>query len=110
MLENKQYTWLVTGSAGFIGSNLVNFLLDNNQKVVGLDNMSNGKKDNFPKKIQNFKFINGDIRSLDICMEASYSCDFILHQAAVGSVPRSFKDPITFNEINIGGFLNILIM
>jgi UDP-N-acetylglucosamine/UDP-N-acetylgalactosamine 4-epimerase len=104
-LIEKQYTWLITGVAGFIGSNLLEFLLKFNQKVVGLDNFSTGFQRNLDEveKIvgghlwQNFKMINGDIKDLDICHTVCKCIDFVLHQAALGSVPRSIEDPITTN-------------
>ena len=116
-LEINQYTWLITGVAGFIGSNLLQDLLELNQKVKGLDNFLTGQKHNLHevKKIvskdqwQNFDFIEGDICDLDVCMEVTKNINYVLHQAALGSVPRSIKDPIKTNEINISGFLNILV-
>jgi UDP-N-acetylglucosamine/UDP-N-acetylgalactosamine 4-epimerase len=116
-LKKKQYTWLITGVAGFIGSNLLEFLLNLNQKVVGLDNFSTGFQKNLDEveKIvggnlwQNFGMINGDIKNLDMCQTACYGVDYVLHQAALGSVPRSIEDPITTNANNITGFLNMLV-
>jgi len=110
-------TWLVTGVAGFIGSNLLETLLKLNQRVVGLDNFSTGHKRNLDEvktlvnleQWENFKFIEGDIRTLDDCRQASKDVDYILHQAALGSVPRSIADPITTNATNIDGFLNMLV-
>ena len=110
-------TWLVTGVAGFIGSNLLESLLKLNQHVVGLDNFSTGHKRNLDEvqtlvnleQWENFKFIAGDIRTPDDCRQASKDVDYILHQAALGSVPRSIADPITTNANNIGGFLNMLV-
>ena len=110
-------TWLVTGVAGFIGSNLLETLLKLNQRVVGLDNFSTGHKRNLDEvktlvnleQWENFKFIEGDIRTLDDCRQASKDVDYILHQAALGSVPRSITDPITTNATNIDGFLNMLV-
>jgi len=115
-LKEKQYTWLVTGAAGFIGSNLSEFLLNHNQKVVGLDNLSTGFhhnivdiKKNVGKKVaQLFKFMEGDIADLIICQKACKGIDIILHQAALGSVSRSIENPITSNRSNITGFLNML--
>ena len=105
-------TILVTGGAGFIGSNIVEYLLKYNVgRVKVLDNLSNG----FYKNIESFignaslEFMEGDIRNPDDCQEASRDCDYILHQAALGSVPRSIKDPITTNSVNIDGFLNMLV-
>lgn len=103
---------LVTGGAGFIGSNLVEYLVKHKVKKVRiLDNLSNGYISNIEKFIQfpNVEFINGDIRDLNICMKVCEETDYVLHQAALGSVPRSIADPITTNEVNINGFLNILL-
>jgi UDP-N-acetylglucosamine 4-epimerase len=110
-------TWLITGVAGFIGSNLLETLLRLNQRVVGLDNFSTGHQRNLDEvktlvnleQWENFKFIEGDIRKLDDCHQASQGVDYILHQAALGSVPRSIEDPITTNGSNIDGFLNMLV-
>lgn len=105
-------TFLVTGGAGFIGSNLVEYLLKYGAgKVRVLDNLSTGSKDNIKEFIENsaFEFMEGDIRNLDTCKRALEGIDFVSHQAALGSVPRSINDPITTNEVNIGGFLNILV-
>jgi UDP-N-acetylglucosamine 4-epimerase len=102
---------LVTGGAGFIGSNLCEVLLRKKNKVICLDNFATGKRNNIAAFLQdsNFTFIEGDIRNLDDCMLAASGVDYILHQAALGSVPRSIKDPITTNEVNISGFLNMLV-
>jgi UDP-N-acetylglucosamine/UDP-N-acetyl-alpha-D-glucosaminouronate 4-epimerase len=102
---------LVTGGAGFIGSNLIDVLLAQNNKVVCLDNFSTGKRINIEHNLSSpkFKLIEGDIRNLNDCVAASAGVDYILHQAALGSVPRSIKDPITTNEVNITGFLNMLV-
>ncbi len=116
VLKKTQKTWLVTGNAGFIGSNLTEFLLSNNQKVVGLDNFSTGYQHNVDdvlsqvgeKAANNFKFIEGDIADFDTCVRACEGVDIVLHQAALGSVPRSIADPVTSNRSNITGFLNIL--
>ncbi|MFD0988667.1 SDR family oxidoreductase [Mariniflexile jejuense] len=108
-LKNK--TVLVTGGAGFIGSNLCETLLENNIKVICLDNFSTGKKENIAPflKLENFTLIEGDIRNLEHCKKACNKADYVLHQAALGSVPRSIKDPITTNDVNISGFLNMLV-
>ncbi|MEN8178442.1 MAG: NAD-dependent epimerase/dehydratase family protein [Pseudomonadota bacterium] len=116
-LLTNQSTWLVTGVAGFIGSNLLETLLNLNQKVVGLDNFSTGHRYNFDKvqyevsteQWDNFTFIEGDIRDLDDCAKACAGVDYVLHQAALGSVPRSLDDPINTNANNITGFLNMLV-
>lgn len=101
---------LVTGAAGFIGSNLVEKLLKEGYKVTGLDNFATGHRKNINlfTSNQNFKFIEGDIRNIETCLNACENVDYILHQAALGSVPRSINDPITSNEVNVGGFLNML--
>ncbi len=109
--------WLITGVAGFIGSNLLEALLKLNQRVVGLDNFSTGHQSNLedvqklvtPEKWTNFRFIRGDIRNINDCRQACDGVDYVLHQAALGSVPRSIEDPITTNQNNIDGFLNILV-
>lgn len=108
--------WLVTGVAGFIGSNLLETLLKLNQAVVGLDNFSTGYKRNLDEveaevtaqQWNRFTFVEGDIRSAEDCVKAIKGVDHVLHQAALGSVPRSIKDPATTNDVNITGFLNIL--
>ncbi|WP_027391632.1 SDR family oxidoreductase [Aquimarina latercula] len=104
-------TVLVTGAAGFIGSNLCEALLEANSTVVGLDNFATGHKKNLTalKENPNFTFIEGDIRNLEDCNKACKGVDYILHQAALGSVPRSINDPITSNDVNVGGFLNMLV-
>jgi UDP-N-acetylglucosamine 4-epimerase len=105
------FKFLVTGGAGFIGSNIVEYLLKYNAGHVRvLDNLSNGYYSNIEKfiKMSNFEFIEGDIRDLKTCQHAVEGIDYISHQAALGSVPRSIKDPIISNEVNISGFLNIL--
>jgi UDP-N-acetylglucosamine/UDP-N-acetylgalactosamine 4-epimerase len=116
-LLRDQYIWLITGVAGFIGSNLLENLLLLGQKVVGLDNFSTGYQKNLDevRKIvgdniwNNFSFIEGDIRALENCQEACSGVDYVLHQAALGSVPRAIEDPITTNDCNISGFLNMLV-
>jgi len=115
-LKQTQKTWLITGNAGFIGSNLTEFLLDNNQKVIGLDNFSTGYRHNIEdvlrsvgeEKAKNFTFIEGDIADIETCQTACNGVDIVLHQAALGSVPRSIDDPITSNRSNITGFLNMI--
>ncbi len=120
-LKHNQSTWLVTGVAGFIGSNLLEKLLILNQKVIGLDNFDTGYQHNIDQSISdanetagknlsnNFKFIDGDIRVLDDCRNACKGVDYVLHQAALGSVPRSIENPINTNRANIDGFLNMLV-
>ncbi len=110
-------TWLVTGVAGFIGSNLLETLLKLDQTVVGLDNFATGFQHNLdqvqaavsPQQLQRFRFIRGDIREMTDCHQACSGVDYVLHQAALGSVPRSLEDPITTNSTNIDGFLNMLV-
>lgn len=101
---------LVTGGAGFIGSNLCEDLLANNNKVVCLDNFSTGNPTNIESFVNhpNFKLVEGDIRNLDDCRQAVNGVEFVLHHAALGSIPRSIKDPKTSHEVNVGGFLNML--
>nr|QFC18180.1 UDP-glucose 4-epimerase [Vibrio parahaemolyticus] len=108
--------WLVTGVAGFIGSNLLEKLLKLNQNVIGFDNFSTGHQRNLDevkslvtsKQWENFTFIKGDIRNYEECQNAVQGVDYVLHQAALGSVPRSIADPITTNSVNISGFINML--
>ena len=125
MLSNRAHSWLVTGAAGFIGSNLVEYLLSHGQTVVALDNFATGHKYNLDKAIvdakvsreksgmlynpDNYSFLDGDICDLDTCLKACKGVDFVLHQAALGSVPRSLADPIRSNAANISGFLNMLV-
>lgn len=108
-IKNKKV--LVTGGAGFIGSNLIEDLLENNNTVTCLDNLSTGAKENISEFLANpkFSFINGDIRNPEDCQKAAEGIEIILHQAALGSVPRSINDPKTTNDVNITGFLNMLI-
>lgn len=108
-LENKHI--LITGGAGFIGSNLCEALLELNAKVTCLDNFSTGHRYNISSFLEhpNFSLIEGDIRDLDTCHKACDGQDFVLHQAALGSVPRSINDPITTNDVNVSGFLNMLV-
>jgi UDP-N-acetylglucosamine 4-epimerase len=107
----KKSKILITGGAGFIGSNLCEYFVNEGFNVVCLDNFATGFKHNLDGFINapNFQLIEGDIRELEICRLAVQNCDYVLHQAALGSVPRSINDPITTNEVNINGFLNMLI-
>ena len=116
-LRTTPRTWLITGCAGFIGSNLLETLLKLDQHVVGLDNFSTGYQHNL-QEVQDtvaaeqwgrFKFIEGDIRDPSDCAQAVTGVDFVLHQAALGSVPRSIKDPVMTNAVNVTGFLNMLV-
>jgi len=109
MISNSKI--LITGGAGFIGSNLCEALIHSGNYVVCLDNFSTGKMGNIEHLLSNpdFKLITGDIRNLDDCKLAVDGVDYVLHEAALGSVPRSINDPITTNEVNIGGFLNMLV-
>jgi len=116
-LRQTRHTWLITGVAGFIGSNLLEALLKLDQKVVGLDNFATGHRANLeevrtlvaPGQWANFNFIEGDIGDLDHCRQACAGVDYVLHQAALGSVPRSIEDPLLTNRSNIDGFLNMLV-
>lgn len=110
-IDLKGRTILVTGGAGFIGSNLIEELLNKKNKVICLDNFATGKRDNLKsfKVNSNFTLIEGDIRNLDDCRKATANVDYVLHQAALGSVPRSVNDPITSNDVNVTGFLNMLV-
>ena len=101
--------YLVTGCAGFIGSHLVERLLADGAEVVGLDNFATGHRHNISGMLGDFEFIEGDIRSLDDCQRACRGVDYVLHQAALGSVPRSIADPITTNTANVDGTLNMLV-
>ena len=115
-LQNKPKTWLITGVAGFIGSNLLETLLLLDQKVIGLDNFATGHQRNLDevkstvssKQWTKFSFVEGDIRNIVDCKKVVSGVDYILHQAALGSVPRSIEDPILTNSANITGFLNML--
>lgn len=110
-IDNIKPTILITGGAGFIGSNLVEYFLSNARKVVCLDNLSTGFFKNIEPFLKNsdFTFIEGDIRNLDTCRKSVKGVDYVLHQAALGSVPRSIHDPINTNSVNIDGFLNMLV-
>lgn len=116
-LPKNPKTWLITGVAGFIGSNLLETLLKLDQKVVGLDNFATGHQHNLdevqdlvsPEQWNQFNFVQGDIRQLSDCQQACEEVDYVLHQAALGSVPRSLENPITTNSTNIDGFLNMLV-
>jgi UDP-N-acetylglucosamine 4-epimerase len=101
---------LVTGGAGFIGSNLIDQLLQQGNQVVCLDNFATGKRENLAEALQNphFTLVEGDIRNLEDCQKAVAGCDYVLHQAALGSVPRSIADPMTTTDVNIGGFVKML--
>jgi len=115
-LLDRPRAWLVTGAAGFIGSSIVEQLLELRQTVIGLDNFSTGSQANLDDVLSRhtieaplFKLIRGDIRDLDTCREACSGVDVVLHHAALGSVTRSIQDPATTNEVNVSGFLNMLI-
>ena len=116
-LLNTRYTWVVTGVAGFIGSNLLEVLLKHDQSVVGLENFSTGHQHNLDQVKESisaeqwsrFRLITGDIRELKDCQDACAEADYVLHQAALGSVPRSLEDPLLTNENNINGFINMLV-
>ena len=107
-MESKKL--LITGVAGFIGSNLADYFINQGYYVVGLDNFSTGKWENIAHLSHhpNFSFVEGDIRNFETCNTAVKGCDYVLHQAALGSVPRSINDPITSNDVNINGFLNMI--
>lgn len=110
-------TWLITGVAGFIGSNLLETLLKLDQRVIGLDNFATGHQRNLddvrllvePPQWDRFKFVEGDIRTLEHCRTVCHGVEYVLHQAALGSVPRSIEDPIASNATNVDGFLNMLV-
>ncbi|EDM42981.1 NAD-dependent epimerase/dehydratase family protein [unidentified eubacterium SCB49] len=110
--ELSDYNFLITGGAGFIGSNIVGYLLKNNAKKVRvLDNLATGSMDNLAEHMEHpsFEFMKGDIRNIEDCKRAMQDIDYVSHQAALGSVPRSINDPATSNDVNVGGFLNMLI-
>lgn len=117
LLKARKRTWLITGVAGFIGSNLLERLLATDQQVVGLDNFATGqlsnledvKKNVSKQQWENFKFIEGDIRSFEDCCKGLEGVDHVLHHAALGSVPRSLKKPLETHEVNVTGFLNLLL-
>lgn len=116
-IRERPTRWLVTGVAGFVGSNLLEVLLDLDQTVVGLDNFATGKPSNLdqvreivrPERWRRFRLIEGDLRDLETCRQACEGVHRVLHQAALGSVPRSLEDPIGTNEVNLSGFLNMLV-
>ena len=116
-IKSRGRTWLVTGTAGFIGGHLAETLLKLDQSVVGLDNFSTGKRENLSHiraavgeaRWKRFRFIEGDIRRLDTCREACSGAEVVLHQAALGSVPRSIDDPVASTDSNVTGFLNMLV-
>ena len=109
-LKLKNSKILVTGGAGFIGSNLIEYFLKSNNEVICLDNLSTGHKRNIVDFFDhpNFQFVEGDIRDIECCRRSVRDCEYVFHQAALGSVPRSITDPITTNAVNIDGFLNVL--
>ncbi len=116
-LREEPQTWIVTGAAGFIGSNILETLLKLDQRVVGLDNLSTGHRRNLEevessvseRQWERFEFVEGDIRSLADCRRACEGARYVLHQAALGSVPRSIKDPLSTNNSNVTGFLNVMV-
>jgi len=111
MSIKDKYTILITGGAGFIGSNLCEHFLTKGHHVICLDNFATGHRHNIAPFLENpnFTLIEGDIRDLSTCHQAVKNVDYVLHQAALGSVPRSIKDPITSNDVNVSGFLNMLV-
>ncbi|PWA09882.1 SDR family oxidoreductase [Flavobacterium laiguense] len=111
MIENNKKAILITGGAGFIGSNLCEYFLSKNYKVVCLDNFATGHRHNLKDFMnnENFSLIEGDIRNAEACKQAVQGIDYVLHQAALGSVPRSINDPVTTNDVNVSGFLNMLV-
>ena len=110
MSYKSKITVLITGGAGFIGSNLCEYFLNKNYNVICLDNFATGHKHNIVEFLQhtNFQLIEGDIRNFETCQKAVANADYVLHQAAFGSVPRSINDPITTNDVNVSGFLNMI--
>src|ERR1700733_15625092 len=105
------FSFLISGGAGFIGSHIAEYLLKNGAKKVRvLDDLSNGFKRNLDilQQYKGFEFIEGDIRNVETCQKACAGIDYVSHQAALGSVPRSIQEPVYFNEVNVGGFINIL--
>ncbi|RED19622.1 UDP-N-acetylglucosamine 4-epimerase [Flavobacterium cutihirudinis] len=111
METSTQNTILITGGAGFIGSNLCEYFLSLGHKIICLDNFSTGHRNNLKESLKNpdFRLIEGDIRNIADCKLAVEGVDYVLHQAALGSVPRSINDPITTNDVNVSGFLNMLV-
>ena len=115
-LTHESYSWLITGAAGFIGSHLIEMLLQFDQRVFGLDNFSTGRESNLddvreavgPEKWENFSLIEADVSDPEACERACVGIDYVLHQAALGSVPRSISNPLATNDSNVTGFLNML--
>ena len=110
MTGNENISILITGGAGFIGSNLCEYFLNKNYKIICLDNFSTGHQDNIDSFLsnKNFKLIEGDIRNFETCKNAVQKTDYVLHHAALGSVPRSINDPVLTNDVNVSGFLNMI--
>ena len=117
-LEKNKYKWLITGVAGFIGSNILSKLLKLNQSVIGMDNFSTGKRKNLDdvlatnetnESTNDFSLIEGDILDYELCQNATNGVDFVLHQAALGSIPRSIANPLATHDANVNGFMNILM-
>ncbi|SHG47857.1 UDP-N-acetylglucosamine 4-epimerase [Flavobacterium micromati] len=111
MTQRNRSVILITGGAGFIGANLCEYFLSKGDQVICLDNFATGHRHNLTKCLQNpnFRLIEGDIRNASDCVNAVKGVDYVLHQAALGSVPRSLKDPVTTNDVNVSGFLNMLV-
>jgi UDP-N-acetylglucosamine 4-epimerase len=111
MTERNRSVILITGGAGFIGANLCEYFLSRGDQVICLDNFATGHRHNLTECLQNpnFRLIEGDIRNASDCVNAVKGVDYVLHQAALGSVPRSLKDPVTTNDVNVSGFLNMLV-